>query len=171
MPINHSWDERYVNMPPQTNTLDLVPDRNTVKSATQWLETICHRENWPSAVAFALTLSLDEALTNIVSYAFRSADHINGNHRTDGDSTPRTICLRCTWTRTQVRLEIIDNGRPYDPTQSITPSLAASLDEAHLGGHGLRLMRHYLSGMSYVRSHQRNCLILLVDLTINPGKR
>ncbi|CAM3963608.1 ATP-binding protein [Bordetella muralis] len=155
-------------MPPQTDTLDLVPDRNTVKSATQWLETICRREHWPSAVAFALTLSLDEALTNIVSYAFQSADHINDNHRTDGDSTPRTICLRCTSTCTQVRLEIIDNGRPYDPTQSITPSLAASLDEAHLGGHGLRLMRHYLSGMSYVRRRQRNCLTLLADLTNSP---
>lgn len=155
-------------MLPQTDTLDLIPDGNTVKSATQWLETICRREHWPSAVAFALTLSLDEALTNIVSYAFQTTDHADGNHRTNDDSTPRTIRLRCTLTSAQIRLEIIDNGQPYDPTQPITPPLATSLDAAHLGGHGLRLMRHYLSGMSYVRRDQKNCMTLLADLMNRP---
>jgi serine/threonine-protein kinase RsbW len=43
-------------------------------------------------------------------------------------------------------------------------SLAESVQQARLGGHGLRLMRHYLSAMSYRRLGEVNCLILTVDI-------
>jgi len=152
-------------MPPHTDTLTLAPDGHTVKSATQWLEAIGDRENWSPALTFALTLSLDEALTNIVSYAFQITDDAGGNHRTNARSTPCVIFLRHTLLPAQVRIDIIDNGRPYDPTRSITPPLTDSLEHARLGGHGLRLIRHYVSEISYVRRDLENCLTLIADMT------
>ena len=52
----------------------------------------------------------------------------------------------------------------FDPTAQASPDLAASLDEAQVGGHGLRLMRHYLHQMLYRREALRNVLLLEVAL-------
>jgi serine/threonine-protein kinase RsbW len=141
-------------MPPQIDTLNLVPDVHTVATAIQWLETIGERERWAPKLGFALSLSLDEALANILSYAFKDAK---------AAGIVPTISLRCTCGEARIELEIIDNGCPYDPTTAASPSLAASLDEAKMGGHGLRLMRHYLSSLHYRRHDGYNHLTLVAD--------
>ncbi|MFP3740737.1 hypothetical protein SB860_38505, partial [Burkholderia sp. SIMBA_019] len=62
--------ERKATMPSQPDTLDLVPDAHAVASAMQWIEAIGERDAWSPKLSFGLSLSLAEALTNIVSYAF-----------------------------------------------------------------------------------------------------
>ena len=72
--------------------------------------------------------------------------------------------LECVRTASEVRLRIEDNAAAFDPTAKVSPDLAASLDEAQIGGHGLRLMRHYLHRMLYRRIPDRNVLLLEVAL-------
>ena len=139
-------------MPPQPDTLDLVPDQNAVAAALQWLEGIAERDAWPPKLGFGLSLSLDEALTNIVDYAFDDPA---------AAVSPPAVTLLCRRDDTGIALEITDNGRPHDPTKTPPPDLAATLDEAEIGGHGLRLMRHYLHDLRYARSGDRNRLTLV----------
>jgi serine/threonine-protein kinase RsbW len=121
-------------------TLHLEPHDDAVATALQWLEQIAEREQWPVALRFALELSLDEALTNIVCYAFTEAP-------TDGSAPAVTVSLRRDGDT--LAIEIVDNGRPYDPTRTALPPVAASLDEAQSGGQGVRLMRHYMKQIAY----------------------
>lgn len=139
-------------MSSQPDTLDLTPDGNAVNLATQWLEGIAEREDWPVKVSFGLVLSLDEALTNIVSYAF-------AEHAADADAPAVTLSYHRA--DADLVVEIGDNGQAYDPTLAVPPPLAASLDEAEAGGHGLRLMRHYLKSFAYRREHGWNYLTLV----------
>jgi anti-sigma regulatory factor (Ser/Thr protein kinase) len=141
-------------MPHQPDTLRLIPGPDAVTVATQWLETIAEREGWPPKVNFGLTLSLDEALTNIVSYAFAGAVP---------DGSAPAITLEYTPVDGDLSVEIADNGQPFDPTQAATPELAASLEETDEGGHGLRLMRHYLKAMHYRRDGAWNRLTLIAS--------
>lgn len=103
-------------------------------------------------MAFKLGLCLDEALTNIIMYAFQhppqhdAQAHIEISAHTHG---------------TLLSLDIIDNGAPFDPTLNQPPPLAATLDCAQAGGHGLRLMRHYLQDIQYRRHNERNHLRLI----------
>ncbi|KAJ8135670.1 hypothetical protein OY671_011117, partial [Metschnikowia pulcherrima] len=60
--------ERKATMPPQPDTLDLVPDARAVASAIEWLEAIAERDAWSPKSSFGSSLSSDEASTNIVSY-------------------------------------------------------------------------------------------------------
>jgi anti-sigma regulatory factor (Ser/Thr protein kinase) len=142
-------------MPHQIDTLELVPNAHAVATAIQWLETIGKRESWSPKLSFALSLSLDEALANIQSYAFKDAK---------AAGIVPAISLRCSADKEQVRLEIIDNGCPYNPTTAAPPALATSLDEAKVGGHGLRLMRHYLSHFHYQRRDGCNHLTLIANI-------
>lgn len=139
-------------MPSQPDTLDLVPDQNAVATAMQWLEGIAEREAWPPKLNFGLSLSLDEALTNIVSYAFDD---------TAQAGSPPCVALSCSQDSEWISLDIVDNGRPYDPTKTPPPPLAATLDDAAIGGHGVRLMQHYLHDLRYARSGDRNRLTLV----------
>lgn len=153
-------------MSPQTDTLNLVASSSTVAMALQWLEAIGNREAWPPAVRFPLTISLDEALTNVVSYAFQKSSFLDADNRTKHPSAPYLIHLRCLIWSSQIHIEIIDNGRPYDPTKAVTQPLPGSIDNAKFGGLGLRLMRHYLSDISYSRRDNHNCLRLSVNTDI-----
>lgn len=144
------------------DTLELAPDNSAVASAVQWLETLAKRHGWPARVQFALTLSVDEALTNIVSYAFA-----------DAPSMPAAPYIRICHRRDDqgVHIEIRDNGVAFDPTDLPPPAHAASIETADIGGHGVELMRHFLQDLSYVRENGENHLVLtaaLVD-TGEPG--
>ena len=78
--------------------------------------------------------------------------------RADGQSAQ--LWLACGPTPGGLALRIEDDGEAFDPTAQASPQLAASLDEAQIGGHGLRLMRHYLRHLLYRREGLRNVLLL-----------
>ena len=140
-------------MPDRHDTLDLPTDLSAVPQALQWLESLAEQQDWAPRTTFGLTLSLDEALTNVVSYAFDPSAPAD---------TP-AIRLACQVNATHIVLELRDNGRPYDPTAGDPPPLVACLDEADIGGHGVRLMRHYLDTLSYQRQDGWNVLTLIMQ--------
>jgi serine/threonine-protein kinase RsbW len=132
-------------------SLSLAPGPDTVPKALAWLESIGERERWPARLAFKLSLCLDEALSNIIMHGFQRAG--------DGPPQPR---VRLTVLRTDqsVAIDIADNGLPFDPTKRESPELSTTLEEARIGGHGLRLMRHYLKNIEYRRDTDWNHLRL-----------
>ncbi|WP_233234216.1 ATP-binding protein [Bordetella sp. LUAb4] len=138
-------------MPALHDTLHVVPDDTAVAQALHWLESLAQREDWPPRAGFGLTLSVDEALTNIVSYAFA-----------DGRRSPPALSLAYRRRGADLIVDIRDNGHPYDPTLTQLPELAGALDESEEGGHGLRLMRHYLKDIRYQRMRGENRLTLVV---------
>lgn len=136
----------------QPETLDLNPATDAVTRALQWLEEIGEREGWPPKLAFGLTLSVDEALTNVLSYAFAPA----------GPAHVPAVRLSYARDGADIVIEIADNGVPYDPTASAPPALADNIEDADIGGHGVRLMRHYLDELRYERCGEWNHLRLAV---------
>lgn len=123
-----------------------------VVAALAWLEGLAERQAWPAKARLAMVLCADEALSNIGAYA-----------RTPAGAAAQ-LWLACGPTAGGLALCIEDDGTAFDPTAQELPALAASLDEARIGGHGLRLMRHYLRHLRYRREGERNVLLLDVAL-------
>ncbi|MDI4665234.1 ATP-binding protein [Xanthobacter autotrophicus] len=130
--------------------LDVQARIDDITKATGWLGALAEAEAWPQATRFALELSLEEALTNVVSYGFR-----------DSDAVPRIRieCHRLPEGRIAVRL--IDNGVPFDPTTIAEPEVPASIEDARIGGHGIQLMRNFLESLAYAREGGENHLTLV----------
>ncbi len=133
--------------------LQPTPGAAGVAEALTWLEALGESQAWPMRALMGLTLCADEALTNIASYALQP----NGQ--------PARMWLSCGTIEGGLGLCIEDDGAAFDPTTQEPPALAASLDEARIGGHGLRLMRHYLRQLRYRREGERNVLLLEVEVT------
>ncbi|AVO49778.1 hypothetical protein C6568_11320 [Melaminivora suipulveris] len=121
-----------------------------ITAALAWLEALGERLQWPASVSFALTLCADEALANVA------------HHARTAQGAPARIWLTCGPTPAGVALCIEDDGTAFDPTAQASPQLAATLENAAIGGHGLRLMRHYLQQLSYRREQGRNRLLMEV---------
>lgn len=141
-----------IAMSHQTEPLRLVPGDDTVIQAMQWLGDIAEREQLPPRTRFGLMLSMDEALTNVLSYAF-----------VQGTESGEAPIVELTYGRDgpDLCVEIADNGRAYDPTTWSPAPLAHTLDEAMPGGQGVRLMRHYLKALRYRRDGGWNRLTLI----------
>lgn len=128
--------------------LPAVPE--ATGTALAWLEALGEQAHWPHRARTSLLLCADEALANIALHA----------RTPTGD--PARIELFCGPTEHGIALRIEDDGAAFDPTVQASPALAASLEDADIGGHGLRLMRHFLRQMLYLREGQRNVLLLEV---------
>jgi serine/threonine-protein kinase RsbW len=135
------------------DTRDLPAEIGQIAPAMAWLEAIADRDAWPPRLSFGMGLSLDEALTNIVSYAFVGHPVADPNIR-----------LSVTRSGTHVSLKIVDNGLAFDPTQIPPIESPTSLDDAGIGGHGMQLMRHYMDKIEYSRVADTNQLTLRAAL-------
>ncbi|HLT98744.1 MAG TPA: ATP-binding protein [Burkholderiaceae bacterium] len=130
----------------------LPVNSDLVANALHWLESVGEQQSWPARTRFKLQLCLDETLTNVAMHGYTGQPasdipQVNLRLYQDGDS--------------RLQLEILDNGSPFDPTARASRDLDESLEEAKTGGHGLRLLRHYLEDMRYERRDGWNKLTLI----------
>lgn len=136
----------------QLADISLPVNPDLVASALQWLEYVGEQQSWPSRTRFKLQLCLDETLTNIAMHGYT------------GHQAPEPPQIKLQLSQegeTRLVLDIFDNGAPFDPTARTSRELDKSLEDAKIGGHGLRLLRHYLEDMRYERLDGWNRLTLV----------
>ena len=132
--------------------LDLQAQLSEVGRAIAWCEALGEGAGWPPRLVFGLTVSMEEALMNIVSYGFPAGPPPGGAR----------IRLRCTAAGGRVQMRIEDNGVPFDPTTLAGPPPAASVEEAKVGGHGVQLIRHFMDEVRYACEGGHNVLVFAV---------
>lgn len=116
--------------------------------ATAWLEAFASAAALPAETRYVLDLGLNEAVTNVISYAYRDA----GEHR---------ILLRLQRSGDAVSLEVEDDGAPFDPLQQAPPAPPTTLADAPIGGLGIHLIRSMFDECRYRREDGRNRLTLV----------
>lgn len=98
--------------------------------------------------AYAVELAAEELLSNVAKYAGR-------------DGEPATASLLVDVAPGSVRLELEDDGPPFDPA-SVPPPPPMSLD-ASPGGRGIHLVRSLSRSLGYRRERDRNVLVVEID--------
>ncbi len=96
---------------------------------------------------YAFNLSLDEILTNVMSYGFT-------------DAREHGIDVRLRIINGELEAEVSDPGRPFNPLDVPTPNLDAPIDERPIGGLGLHIVREMMDRLEYRRVDGRNVLTL-----------
>jgi len=132
----------------------LPVNADTIAKAVDWLESIGQQQQWPARTVFKLRLCMDETLTNIAMHGYTGAPSTVTPH----------VALQLHQEGRRIQLDILDNGVAFDPTARTPRDLDVSLDEAQIGGHGLRLLQHYLEDVRYERRAGWNCLQLIALL-------
>ena len=137
--------------------LSLVNDLREIGAAAEKVDAFCEAQGISPQVAYAVNLSIDEILTNTISYGYDDdAEHrIDLTFRVDGESLVVTI---------------VDDGRPFDSSTEREPDFDATIEERALGGLGLFLVQQMMDEMSYERRDDRNIITLRKSTVEQPEK-
>jgi serine/threonine-protein kinase RsbW len=127
--------------------LNLRNDQAEIVRLARLVTEFCARHGLAEATAAQLNLALDEAITNIIDYAYDDA----GEH---------VITVRVSVMAGALTAELIDDGREFDPLLVAAADSATPLAERPVGGLGIHLVRHLVDDIRYRREGARNHLVL-----------
>ncbi len=97
----------------------------------------------PPEVGYALTLAMEELVTNIIKYGYD-----------DGDEHVIRIEIEDAADTAELRIE--DDGHEFDPIQGPPPAFDRPLEDRPVGGLGLHLVKEMAHSMEYKRDNRRN---------------
>ena len=96
---------------------------------------------------FELNLILDELITNIISYAYEDdSDHI--------------IELDINKEKDELKIQLIDDGKEFNPLEKEEVKLDEDLDERKIGGLGIHIVKEKTDEIKYKRESNKNILML-----------
>jgi serine/threonine-protein kinase RsbW len=96
----------------------------------------CRKAGAPAETCSALTLAVDEACTNIIEHAY--AGTAGGAIEIAVETAPE-----------ELRVTLLDRGRPFDPSAVPPPDLTAGWKERPVGGLGWHLIRASVDDVDY----------------------
>ncbi|HEY1392960.1 MAG TPA: ATP-binding protein [Methylibium sp.] len=127
----------------------LTNERTAIEAARQ--AVLAYLAPWalgPQA-AYRVELVLEETLMNIVWHAFPK-----------GGVHPVELTVRVEGDAIELRFE--NDGIEFDPTTALQPTLPERIEDAHVGGLGLMLVRRCARSLDYRRESGRNRLTVVV---------
>lgn len=120
---------------------------NELPRMTEWLHLSCRQFDCPAEVTDQLDLCLNELITNTVSYGYEDYDE-------------HEIVLELKLEDGRVRVDMIDDGIPFNPLLVEIQPAPESLEEARLGGLGLKLVKGFTDRQQYDYRDGKNRLTL-----------
>jgi serine/threonine-protein kinase RsbW/sigma-B regulation protein RsbU (phosphoserine phosphatase) len=135
------------SLDPHAMHLAVRNDLSEIGRIAPLVEAYCAERGLDPEIAFAINLSLDEILTNTISYGY-------------DDAAEHGIEIEIAAADGQVTVTVRDDARAFDPTAAETPDLDADIDERPIGGLGIHLVRTLMDAVAYRRSGGRNHLTL-----------
>jgi anti-sigma regulatory factor (Ser/Thr protein kinase) len=112
---------------------------------TQMLQVFLRPYQMPSATLYALELTLEEILVNIVSYAYE-------------DEAVHDIEFKVEVDASMIAMKFIDDGKAFNPLTVQKADTAEPLMERGIGGLGINVVRKMRDMMEYQRKDEKNIL-------------
>jgi serine phosphatase RsbU (regulator of sigma subunit)/anti-sigma regulatory factor (Ser/Thr protein kinase) len=111
------------------------------------VERFAQSQRIPDADVHALSLALDEVITNTISYGY-------------DDQGAHEIRVRLMLANGRLSAEVEDDGRPFDPLTTPQPDLTSAVEDRPVGGLGIHLVRSLMEQVDYRRESGKNHLIM-----------
>lgn len=109
------------------------------------IETLGEEDGWSGELTFRVSLVVDELAQNVVDYAYNDAS---------GD-----VEVAVTSLDENIVIEIVDEGKPFDPlTEAPAPDLTSPIESRPIGGLGVHFTKTLMDDVEYRRESGRNCL-------------
>lgn len=127
----------------------LVEDRiEEVEKLPLFIDTLCENAGIDATHAFNLNLALEEALVNVIQYAYPK----------DGLTHEITLDAECD--ENMIVFTLRDSGTPFDPTQRGDVDTTLSAQERQIGGLGIFLVKQLMDEVSYEYVDGQNVLVM-----------
>ena len=125
----------------------LANDISEISRLNRFVEEIRDDFSLSPEVAFNLNLVLEEAVVNIINYAYPKEEH-------------ERIYLSAKLNEGSIVLVLTDTGKEFDLTMTPDVDITLSADEREIGGLGIFLIRQIMNEVKYERIEGKNVLTL-----------
>lgn len=106
-------------------------------------------QDWPPDIEFQVDLVLEELVLNVV-------------HHGSSDGEEGEIRIELLSDDDEVVIQIIDDGRPFDPlTDAPEPDTESGIEDRAVGGLGIHLVRTMMDEVTYRREEDKNHMRLV----------
>jgi len=133
-------------------TLMLVNQLREVERARTAVEEFVAVQGLSSDAGYALTLTLDEVVMNVIRHAYQDADE-------------HVIRLRLWLDQDLLSVQVADDGVAFNPLLAPAPDLGLPIDQRPIGGLGIHIMRTMMDDIEYKRVNGQNLLTLRKRVT------
>ena len=119
---------------------------------TAAIEELGEESGWPLELVYKINLVLEELALNIMNYGYT-------------DEEVHYIDLTVKTEDAKVTIEIVDDGRPFNPiSDAPAPDLEGPMMDRRIGGWGIHIVRTIMDDVSYVRADNKNRMKLVAKL-------
>ena len=125
----------------------LANDIAEIGRLNEFVEEIGSEFSLSTEVIFNLNLVLEEAVVNIINYAYPKEEH-------------EKIYLSARLCDNSIVLVLTDTGKEFDPTMAPEADITLSAEDRPIGGLGIFLIRQIMNEVKYERIDGKNVLTL-----------
>jgi sigma-B regulation protein RsbU (phosphoserine phosphatase) len=144
MAIQYTKQQRDVRM---CKSITLPNDTQEVPRLAAFVDEVCEAIGFSPAVTMQMNLALEEAVVNVMKYAYPIGTHGN-------------LTIEAQANDVRLKFTIIDSGKPFDPTVKADVDLSLSVQERPIGGLGIHIIRQIMDSINYERLDGHNVLTL-----------
>lgn len=120
---------------------------NELNKVAALVEEVGDELQLTSALIFNLNLVLEEAVSNIIYYAYpKQAEH--------------EIVVQAELVDKSLVFTLTDSGKPFDPTQVAEADITLPVEERQIGGLGIFLIKQIMNEVEYQRIEGMNVFTL-----------
>ena len=134
--------------------ISLVNDLRELARVAALIDEFCEARNLGPQIGYAVNLSVDEILTNTISYGY-------------DDEEPHKIEIVVSMEGDDIVVVIVDDSNAFDFSQTPDADIESSVEERAIGGLGLFLVHQMMDGVEYRRMGGCN----VVTLTKKNGRQ
>ena len=125
----------------------LANDISEISRLYEFIEGLENDFSLSPDVVFNLNLVLEEAVVNIINYAYPKEEH-------------QSIYLSARMHEGSIVFVLTDTGKEFDPTAAPEADITLSAEDRQLGGLGIFLIRQIMNEVKYERIEGKNILTL-----------
>ena len=128
-------------------TLTLINKLSEITKLNAFVKSATATLNMENGLANKIKLAVEEAVTNVIDYAYPN-------------NTEGNISVTIEADESRIRFILSDSGAEFDPTGVSKADTTLSVDERPIGGLGVFLVRNLMDSINYERSEGKNILRL-----------
>jgi anti-sigma regulatory factor (Ser/Thr protein kinase) len=144
-------------VPGFSKSLTIANQFDELARVASWLKQMAQHYQLAERSVFKLDLVLNEALPNIISYAY-------------SDQLHHDIVIRLEDKNDHVQLEIIDDGMAFNPFAADPLPEQLSLESSSINGRGIHLIKSFTDAQDYQRINNTNIMRVTIRKSPEPGK-
>ena len=134
-----------------TKQLILHNDVQQIELLAEYIDSIAEAAGIDPSLAMSLNLALEEAVTNVIMYAYPEGTDGTVDIITEANDGLLTFIIK-------------DSGKAFDPTQKEDADVTLSAEERQIGGLGIFLVKQIMDTVNYQRIEGQNILTLTKKL-------